>query len=74
MRLSATIFTNIHSAAKQGTAEELPDASCKIYGKSSGLIRCFFFIGIFQADKLLELKGRALVRQAVNLSSKKTAN
>lgn len=74
MRLSATIFTNIKSAAKQGNAEEQPDASCKIYGKSNGIIRCFFFTGIFRADKPRELEGRALVRQAANLSSKKTAN
>ena len=50
MQLSATLFTNIKSAAKQSNTEEQPDASCKIYGKSSGIIRCFFFTGIFQAD------------------------
>ena len=51
MRLSATIFANNKSAAKQGNADERPNASCKIYGKSSVIIRCFFFTGIFQSDK-----------------------
>lgn len=65
-------YANTKITAKQGNAEERPDAGCKIYGESSGRkVAAFLFTGIFQADKPRELEGRALVsRQAANLSSK----
>ena len=69
-------FDNTKITAKQGNAEERPDAGCKIYGESSGRkVAAFLFTGIFQADKPRGLEGRALVsRQAASLSSKKIIN
>ena len=46
----------------------------KIYGEEQRIVAAFLFTGIFQADKPREFEGRALSRQAANLSSKKIAN
>ena len=68
-------FDNTIFVAKQGNAEERPDAGCKIYGEEQRIVAAFLFTDIFQADKPREHEGGAFVsRQAANLSSKKIAN
>ena len=68
-------FDNTIFVAKQGNAEERPDAGCKIYGEEQRVVAAFLFTDIFQADKPREHEGGAFVsRQAANLSSKKIAN
>ena len=69
------INDNTKNTAKEGNAEERPDADCKIYGEEQRIVAAFFFTGIFQADKPREFEGSALnSHQAANLSSKKIAN
>ena len=36
-------FDNTENAAKQGNAEERPNAGCKIYGEEQRHCRCFSF-------------------------------
>ena len=68
-------FDNTIFVAKQGNAEERPDAGCKIYGEEQRIVAAFLFTDIFQADKPREHEGGAFVsRQAANLSSKKIAS
>ena len=69
------INDNTKNTAKEGNAEERPDADCKIYGEEQRIVAAFFFTGIFQADKPREFEGSALnSHQAANLSSKKITN
>ena len=76
MRLTAKNMTHTLYAAKQGNAEEQPDAGCGIkLWKAATKVAAFLFTGYPIAEKPLEFEGRALIsRQAVNLSSKKIAN
>ena len=71
-------FDHTKIAAKQGNAEERPDAGCEIIRWKAAAENVAVFIfpsDISKADKPRELEGRALVsRQAANLSSKKIAN
>lgn len=74
MRLTAKI---VHTkiAAKQGNAEEQPDAGCGVKLWEAAMKIAAFSTGYPLADKPREFEGRALIsRQAVNLPSKKIAN
>ena len=77
-RNNRQISDNTKIAAKQGNAEERPDAGCEIKRwKAAAEMSSFFNIppDISKADKPQEFEGRALnSRQAANLSSKKIAN
>ncbi len=76
MCLTAKILTNTLYAAKQGNAEEQPDASCGIKPwKAVAKAAAFLSTGYPSVDKPQEFEDRVLIsRQAVNLSSKKIAN
>ncbi len=77
-RNNRQISDNTKIAAKQGNAEERPDAGCEIKRwKAAAEMSSFFNIppDISKADKPREFEGRALnSRQAATLSSKKIAN
>ena len=77
-RNNRQISDNTKIAAKQGNAEEQPDAGCeKKRWKAAAEMSSFFNIppDISKADKPREFEGRALnSHQAANLSSKKIAN
>lgn len=77
-RNNRQISDNTKIAAKQGNAEERPDAGCEIKRwKAVAEMSSFFNIppDISKADKPREFEGRALnSRQAANLFSKKIAN
>ena len=77
-RNNRQISDNTKIAAKQGNAEERPDAGCEIKRwKAAAEMSSFFNIppDISKADKPREFEGGTLIsRQAANLSSKYIAN
>ena len=77
-RNNRQISDNTKIAAKQGNAEERPDADCEIKRwKAAAEMSSFFNIppDISKADKPREFEGGTLIsRQAANLSSKYIAN
>ena len=77
-RNNRQISDNTKIAAKQGNAEERPDAGCEIKRwKTAAEMSSFFNIppDISKADKPREFEGGTLIsRQAANLSSKKIAS
>ncbi len=53
MGIPTTNLDNTKNAAKQGNAEERPDAAARYTVKSNGVIRCFSnFTGIFERINL----------------------
>ena len=77
-RNNRQISDNTKISAKQGNAEERPDAGCEIKRwEAAAEMSSFFNIppDISKADKPREFEGGTLIsRQAANLSSKKIAS